>query len=1571
VCTVLDRCVVFHHSTHLPLYAGIGISEIFESHVPKPLWDVVWRRLRGSGDFLTLNCPGSEVGEEGWSSRSVLPLSSITCDCVRDIDPSKRIVASQEAQEAFVGVYANRVQRNAYSEMQIGALVRLTKCGVEGMPQSELTKQLESKGNNFGYVVKVLMERGKIFNKKVTLKFTSGGPATQTSMLYLSKYKPRVEAALRVSKSKKIQIDGKICEIFFEDDEELMKNVLKYLGSPEGVLETDLKKAAGFKQSAGHKLWRRIKQKMIEEGLIEEMKCRIKQGDTESNGTVIKKIKELESEIHEPSVSLLVTKPPRLPMKQFVELSLDKQVLYKLVTSGAFGVTSADISAELGLNLKKHTLRFSDLQDRFQEGKEGIERKKVTIGKSTQMAFIPSSRIRDAFKHSHAIFFDGDTVEDDDVDRTAIDMEDVEKPDFPVPEGEDAKNEVFMKRYIWLCQAIIEQGFFLSQQAGSLLLEKEKVWAQQRGRAVPKEIDHKTVNRLVAAATKLKVIEATSITAPGKLTGTSQMVTVFVPYGTKSLDEALNSQIIASYTESFKNRAKKKDENDFELPVVTNIPSISQPGIDGMQSKAQSFNNYNIQKENGYHSSKLLRCQDVSETVCSMLDARMGDFCSEGFKRLMQAASRSDGCELRELQEIPGPRSDDNGSEPPRAMTQSISSFYSAPDRNRRVFVLEEVWDSLTVDTFLRALGSSCSNKPFINSIKDMYLSELSEENLEKLAGPSKSDLDAARQHLRDVLSMLFKLGVVKQIVTTGTIADVDQSTTYYMMNSSVSHQLLWFHKEPVGADMLTFDFTDRHERRGYWNSLQYLFAMKKVQLDSMEQTRSQSCFPVNRVNIDKSLGRLSYSKYHKGVEELKQKIVSGEINLEIFRREWGEFARLSDEHNMPVEIVVRVLADLQKIKSSGPSGKSGRRPKESRTRSRSRNKNAGRGLGVDLYEEEEQFILLQPESMPTPMRKRKWLESEDRELLYGWVAWVAEFGGTARLKIGSMKLPQGIRVQSCANRLQKLMVDAHSKDTMDDIRKEADAVHQRHVESQPLEVSMPPVHRGSAGGELFELRSDEDLESLKVIADHIERVVQGASERPAEGAEGVSSRFERLSKAKPDGSNPMEFYAWLRTYVDKYRSPTPEPSVEVTAALSCILSCLYEVEFLGKSEDAVKSLFHQKRFSNEIMKSAVKFLDQNGLIELSSGDSPMMCLSERYREGARPTFAPLLLNESDAVISESQSGTLWPLPPLSNPLSLSPLYTLCVMGDASLHVEVPRDVLFLEGDKADNELIGLDCLHRNMASITISPSYAQKVGATSSHGEGKHASSKFEPGEVLKSSEKHREAKEAFSLEVKKALGVDAGSSILKAIVDAGANGVSLSRLKSLLEHNKLNATPKGIRLICDLLQEYGLARVIGGYNEMFVVNVMTSEHLVVNEVPLRPWIDSKGRLIKPLWESVVLKLIDMASRIPGIRGDYLLASLKIFPPHFAREIVTELCKNGILHCCRSLSGPCNANHCQEGIWDETPVARRSPDRAIPFESTAPFGDSQLSDSEYCFFVHAEKALLQNIRPTDTRLGL
>jgi len=68
--------------------------------------------------------------------------------------------------------------------------------------------------------------------------------------------------------------------------------------------------------------------------------------------------------------------------------------------------------------------------------------------------------------------------------------------------------------------------------------------------------------------------------------------------------------------------------------------------------------------------------------------------------------------------------------------------------------------------------------------------------------------------------------------------------------------------------------------------------------------------------------------------------------------------------------------------------------------------------------------------------------------------------------------------------------------------------------------------------------------------------------------------------------------------------------------------------------------------------------------------------------------------------------------------------------------------------------------------------------------------------------------------------------------------------------------------------------------------------------EVPIRPWFNNKGQLLKTFWKMLVSRILDVVSRFPGADGDILCQSLRILvAPKFCQEVIQILCKSDVLY--------------------------------------------------------------------------
>lgn len=1451
--------------------------------------------------------------------------------CESAIEHNVRVMPSEELYDGYLEIYGNKLQRFKYSATQRKTLLLLKHAGARGLAQNELSNVLGKGGNNFGYVMTALEERGKIFKKKANVK-SSNGKLVTTSMVWLSCFKSSVEATIAASNEMRISTgNGETIIAEFSQDEDSILRILEYLdtASPPGTaVEGTIKHDLGYQNKAGHKLWRRIREKMVDMGLISCFQGVLEQSGREES--FIKKLKHFEIDIAPESCPTIVHSPPRWSSNQLVELSLDRQILLEIVKRGREGATSSDLGARLGLSLKKHNVRFSELIDyRFNSaGEFGIKSVKVTVDKSTQNSYRVSEQTKEMILNANKAFFpDGYATQTAIEYDTPIDAPEPHMEGPPVYYTEDnrAYPEIFSWRLSWLVEEVKQKGFILGLQASSYLIEKEKILRARIGGEVPKEIDHKTVGRLADKASKEKMLKVVEIQVPSR-SGISgpQNVTVYLEHDLELSDDMYH-RILKSYEEIFQNRAQKKPEN-VTKPVV--------PGDFRMlkSNKGKAFDIYNIQIDNGYLSSKLLRCQVIAEAVLRMIESRADDYVTESFKSLLNAANLSDSSDIRCIQEVPERRILDMGVV--YSKTQDISVFEPTRAHKRLVFTRDELWNSLTVQDFVSGLGSTCEDKSYLLSNASRSLSDFSRGELTKLAGNTTRGLAGPQKHFHDILRELVKLGVLKSIGVTGKILPSQDLTkdfagedgVYYMLSDQVSCE----HQVPSGGSSMeylpadgaqsrsvaNFSFFDAEERRGYWIQLQCLFSsIPKSQYISnapnigRSSLQQKACFPADRV-LNMNIGRHGSST--EDLEKVKVSLANENIDVNEISADWRQIDALSTKWNIPVETVIRGLSEahfLSKRISNRLIGFPGNKKESKSKRSRKRSRSVARNTEVaPIEDDDDELILLQPEAIAPPPRKRKWSEGEDRELLLAWVRSLVYNGKDKKIQWKKMPFPSGMNETRWRNRISRLLSSEVVEDYMNAIKGEAEKVHQRNKM-----VQNPGKKQSYTGPNLFEVQSDEDLQSMQKILADIEKVVAGAPERPSDGNDLTSARFERLAKSQPDGSSPNVLLAWLHTFLMKAKQMSGNfsiPSIEVTGAMSTVLSLLYQVECMGKSPEFVRKILSE-RFSEESLRHAVKLLLQNGLITSDNTGKMKFHLSSRFKAEIKPPFAPLMLAEDTEFLNGISDGEIWPLPGRAKPISLIPGLSVAIMGNAKFSTTVPNDIQDAFEASKDNEnasgRLGKHCLQRNMASICLTET--PDAPHMSSEHDRPETSVLYQPKDVLDRSEEYKKAKNAFLEESTHVFGANVGNSILETISKAGPTGVAMSSLRSLLHHNNLSVDTARID---QLLQKFGLVRIIQGYDEKYIVSSLTSSHLVIlkkeaqdstscqpcREVPIRPWIDPEnGTLLTSFWNSLVHRIIDIVSRFPGINGDVLIQSLRVLPPLYAKEIIESLCTEHILY--------------------------------------------------------------------------
>lgn len=1580
--------------------SGILVRDLFTENVPKGMWDFVWIRMRGRvADFVycekeavehdTLKDPDDKKKKLWYYP--VIPLNSPRLESwssAMDV----RVIPSEELFEGCLGIYGKKFQRYKVSDTQRSTILMLKLAGVHGVPQNELSAKLGKGPNNFGYVMTTLEERGKIFKKRANVRI-DGGRAVATSVVWLSCFRPVVEANIANSSVISYQDNnGKQVEMEFVQEEDTMMRVLGYLDSQaqDGTaVESTLKLQLGYKDKSGHKVWRRVREKMIDLGLISSFEGVLEK--TGTNERFIRKLKNLEIEVAPETIPSVVHSPPRLPIQQIVELSLDRQTLLDIVKHGREGVNSSELGTHLGLSLKKHSVRFQDLiEHRFQEENDySIKQVKVTVDKSSQKAYrILDQTAEMILAANKALFPNGYSnhvtrgvgTDDSSIDATILEL--VENA-INASEGKSPVSETFMNRLCWLLEIVNKNDFILGPQVNSYLLQREKDFKSKKGGEVPKDIDNKIVGRIAEFAERNHLIKTASLDIPGRTIASGVQKILVYSKPDADISDDMYRRIEKAYEEMFQSRRPKKDTNVNKTIVSGEFTTLKI-------NKGQAFDMNNIQLANGLLPSKLLRYQVITEALVRMIESRDDLYVTGEFEKLLVAADAAGT--IRCIQEIPEVKVFTMGAM--QSKTKDITFFDPTSENKRLVFTRDELWDALTVQDFISALGSVCKDESYLEDNKNRLVSELSQNQLIRIAGDPDRGLAVPQKHFRTILNELRKLGVIKSISITDenmlphriSKSLPGEKREYYMLSNHAlcEHLVVSSSAEDLPENqgprrsVMSFSLLDAEERHGYWIRLQCIFAKLPRYLQNLNSTStsvtadSNHCFPADRMNV----GKVPFSA--DDLERVKGRIRDENININEISLDWRGIDMLSSRWNLPVETVIRGLSDVSsnsKKTSNRSRGLTGerRQPGARNKRKRSRNtSNSAAANEEEEEEEEEEMILLQPESVAPPTRKRKWLENQDRELLLAWSRYLAHNGTNCNIQWKKMGVPSGMNESKWKKRISKLSSTAIVEDHMKAIKEESEKVYQRKKDlgvSQKMQSNQP---FGAAS--LFEVQTDEDLLSARKILSEIEKVITVAPERTSDGNDTASARHERLAKSQPDGTSPSTFLAWLQTYIHKSKAMSGVawmPNLEVATATSFILSLLYELEYMNKSESIAQEIL-AGRFSEDTCRAALRNLIRNGLItENNNGETNKMTfhLSSRYKSEMKPPFAPGILQENTNVLDSALDGKVWPLRQQKHISVMYPL-TEAIMEHSEFQVSVPEGILGAFKESKNNEnasyKLGQHCLQRNMASVRLRDVRQNREKQVSDTKE--QSCIVYQPKDVLDSSEIYKKAKTDFLEESAELFGANVGNSILDTISKSGPNGVAMSTLSYVLLLNNLTVDTSSIER---LLQKFGLVRIIDGYNEKHIVSSLTSSHLVLKkesgnssspmkEVPMTPWTSSDGEPLAEKWNSLVHRIVSIVETYPGIDGEKLIEAMhNAVTPLQAKEIIHRLWKEGVLYYLEK-SNPLNVEDMfKDGIFSNTfkyGTSQRSDTTSLWSlnEKNPPFQSRKVGD--HMFFVTPHK---------------
>ncbi|GMH32860.1 hypothetical protein BSKO_00694 [Bryopsis sp. KO-2023] len=283
-----------------------------------------------------------------------------------------RLVASESFREIVFGLHEAKTSRFKISEPQMLALEAIAKARERGVLQSNLAKQLNIEHQNFFFVVKCLLCRDLITKNPIVVRrddnnerVVSGHSAT--SVLHLRGFAPKVMLkAFQVFKMVNENTNANPGEATYQmqDDAKWMSLVCEKISSTSDklVIESDLKLILGFRKTKGHRLWRRLKKKMTDCGLIETFIGSVERKPV----TCIRQLMSYDDWVRQDRLARLKSPIFGPESTVYAENTLDRQIFDKVVEAGPEGLTTVDIFSLFQLNSKNNGHRLKAMSQNYE-----------------------------------------------------------------------------------------------------------------------------------------------------------------------------------------------------------------------------------------------------------------------------------------------------------------------------------------------------------------------------------------------------------------------------------------------------------------------------------------------------------------------------------------------------------------------------------------------------------------------------------------------------------------------------------------------------------------------------------------------------------------------------------------------------------------------------------------------------------------------------------------------------------------------------------------------------------------------------------------------------------------------------------------------------------------------------------------------------------------------------------------------------------------------------------------------------------------------------------------------------
>ena len=421
----------------------------------------------------------------------------------------------------------------------------------------------------------------------------------------------------------------------------------------------------------------------------------------------------------------------------------------------------------------------------------------------------------------------------------------------------------------------------------------------------------------------------------------------------------------------------------------------------------------------------------------------------------------------------------------------------------------QKVWNSFTVYEYLSIVGSSSSNHELITKLRENYATVIIEQMPEETKKELTSSLDNFNRdrpmgRLSVLFDMLVKLGAISVVVPVG------ENTT---LSTSSSDSSYLFHRELYVQDvednddlmvnnrLMMFNATDDQQREEFWNRLAWLlFAFGGLVPGRNKRALIiKNCYPYDAAPealLERNWG-IRAAIPLAIVAQVETAMPIGE------RKSFNVVCRAAKDLGLPFIQILLASSKIFTSSSTTKEGGGGRRRggggnntdagmEKGKVRKHRRHATGKRRL-MDILDDEDEWEdedededeeewedgvggeevegeeeegaeaserqprQKQPASQrPVLQRKKRWYQSEDRQLLRCWTAFIAASGPDMPMHWRTIpNKPQNIGESTLRHRLKKIRSGADTAPLCTRIVDLAAAVHERKVMREAFSSAM------------------------------------------------------------------------------------------------------------------------------------------------------------------------------------------------------------------------------------------------------------------------------------------------------------------------------------------------------------------------------------------------------------------------------------------------------------------------------------------------------------------------------------